>query len=221
MEFRKITDSKPVADYITNVLQEHLQAGERVLWLVPGGSAIAVAVEISKRMQGLSLENLYVTLTDERYGPLGHTDSNWQQLTEAGFDLPGANLVPVLADEDRETTTKHFARVLHELMQDADYKLGFFGIGADGHTAGILPDSPAVLSKEYAASYDAGNFERITMTPLAILRLDKAVVYATGEAKWPILDQMETKIEIGQQPAQALKHVPQLTIFNDHKGETT
>ena len=35
-------------------------------------------------------------LTDERYGPVGHPDSNWSQLLQKGFDLPQAKLVPVL-----------------------------------------------------------------------------------------------------------------------------
>jgi 6-phosphogluconolactonase/glucosamine-6-phosphate isomerase/deaminase len=219
MDFRKISSIQPVVDFIADRLKNALATQQSVLWLVPGGSSIVVAVEISRHLQGQDLHKLAVTLTDERYGPIGHSDSNWQQLTESGFALPGALMVPVLSGDSMETTTQQFHETLKELLQDADYTLGFFGIGPDGHTAGILPGSTPIISKQYAASYEAGNFKRITMTPLAILRLNEAVVYATGEAKRPILDQLETRIEIDQQPAQALKFVPKLTIFNDQKGE--
>ncbi len=218
MVFYKIAGIEPVAEFLAERLKDGLQKGS-VLWLVPGGSAIAVAAAASQQLSGQDLSGLSVTLTDERYGPLDHLDSNWRQLREAGFRLPGANLVPVLAGEDRDFTTQQFAENLDRLLNSADYTLGFFGVGPDGHTAGILPGSPAVSSDEWAASYDAGNFERITITPKAIKRLNEVVVYGVGEPKWPIFDQLETEQPLDKQPAQALKTVAKLTIFNDYKGE--
>jgi 6-phosphogluconolactonase/glucosamine-6-phosphate isomerase/deaminase len=196
-----------------------LDQNKKVLWLVPGGSAISIVAEISKRLAGRDLGNLSVTLTDERYGEVGHPDSNWKQLADLNFDLPGANLVPVLNGKDRAGTTADFAEALTTLLDQSDYALGFFGIGPDGHTAGILPGSPAVTSTMAAQDYDAGNFQRITMTPLAIEKLDEVVVYAMGEAKWPVFDQLETDVPVNEQPAQFLKQVPTVTIFNDYKGE--
>ncbi len=218
--FKKITSTKPVADYISDTLTRALHAGRQTLWLVPGGSSIAIAIEVSKRLHSQNLQNLAVTLTDERYGQVGHADSNWLQLQDGGFDLPGATLLPILNGQDRAQTTEEFDKLLGKALEHADYAFGFFGIGPDGHTAGILPNSPAVYSQHLAASYDAGNFERITVTPLAIARLDEAVTYAVGKPKWPVLEQLEkTSQEFTKQPAQALKTVPGLTIFNDAIGE--
>ena len=171
-------------------------------------------------LEGVDLSNLTVTLTDERYGPVGHPDSNWWQMEEAGVTLPGAQRIPVLAGADRPATTSAFAAHLQAAFSQADYVLGFFGIGADGHTAGILPGSLAVHSEELAASYDAGNYERITMTPKAVTRLDEAVVYAVGKAKWPVFDDLSKgDLPLDVQPAQILKQVPECTVFNDYKGE--
>ncbi len=219
--FTNITSAEPVAAYLAETLAKHLAAGEHVLWLVPGGSSIAVAAAVSQKLAGRALHNLTVTLTDERYGEPGHADSNWRQLTEAGFALPGATLLPVLTGADRATTVDHFATILREQLAVADYRLGFFGIGADGHTAGILPGSPAARATELAAGYDAGPFQRLTMTFPAVKRLDEAVVYAVGEAKWPVIDELAGgKVSLIKQPAQALKSVHTLTVFNDHKGDT-
>ena len=221
MKFIKIADSHPVIDYLTKQITTALTAGKQVLWLVPGGSAISVAASVSKNLAGQDLQNLHVSLTDERYGPPGHADCNWLQLEQVGFSLPGANLYPVVIGEDRDVTTKKYAEHLEQLFNKADYALGFFGIGPDGHTAGILPGSPAVHAKELAKDYDA-NFQRITMTPPAIARLHEAVAFTNGEAKWPILDQLETARSLDNQPAQALKLVPTVTIFNDYQdGEIT
>lgn len=219
MQYVKISSTKPVVTHLVNTILGHLQKQETVLWLVPGGSAIAIAVDVSKQLQGLNLSNLHVTLTDERYGDKGHADSNWEQLLAAGFGLPGAQLHPVLTNTDRRTTTENFAAKLRNLLEVTDFKVGLFGIGADGHTAGILPQSPAVASTAYATDYDV-NFQRITMTFEAIKRLDEAVVYAVGSSKRPVLDTLEDGLPPTSQPAQILKQVPKLTIFNDLRGDT-
>ncbi len=218
--FYKITSPEPVVNYLTETIKTQLAAGKKVLWLVPGGSSIIAATEISKRLQDTPLQNLTVSLTDERYGDVGHADSNWKQLAGLGFNLPGAAMQPVLVGKDRDQTVSEFAGFLKTALETTGYAIGFFGIGPDGHTAGILPGSPAVTETSFAAGYDAGNFQRITITPPAIAQLDEAVVYAVGEAKWPVFDQLETEVPLDQQPAQSLKQVPSVRLYNDHKGET-
>jgi 6-phosphogluconolactonase/glucosamine-6-phosphate isomerase/deaminase len=217
--FRKTQQTAPAAGHIADTISRALAGNNRVLWLVPGGSSIAVAVEASRLLQGNDLQRLSVTLTDERFGPVGHTDSNWLQLQEAGFALPGAKLVPVLDGHDREATVRAYGQLLTRLFAEHDFKLGLFGLGADGHIAGALPASPAVSSSDMAVGYVAGVFERITMTPQAITQLDEAVVYAMGESKQPVLTQLQKELPLDQQPAQVLKKVPSVTIYNDMIGE--
>lgn len=222
--FRTIDSIEPVVEYLSGVISDQLAAGKRVLWLVAGGSSMPVAVAVSETLKnsGISLANLAMTLTDERYGDVGHADSNWRQLEELKFDLPGAALHPVLTGKDMNATVTDFAEILETEFEKADFCIALFGIGPDGHTAGILPDSPAVAEKQFAHGYDAGTYKRITMTPPAVARLDEAVVYAIGEPKWPVLDALETDLSLHEQPAQILKQVPKCTIFTDkQQGERT
>lgn len=219
MKFVRVNDTRQVVDYLTETLEKQLGKG-RVLWLVPGGSSIGIAAEVSKRLAGRDLSGLTVSLTDERYGYVGHKDSNWRQLQEQDFALPGARLQPVLTGADMTVTAQRYGDNLETFLGGCDYRLGFFGIGADGHTAGILPHSPALGVEGMAAAYDAGNFKRITVTARAIKRLDEAVVYAAGQEKRPVLRQLQQEnLPIEQQPAQLLKSVPELTIFNDSVGD--
>lgn len=95
----------------------------------------------------------------------------------------------------------------------------FFGIGPDGHTSGILPGSPALTSSDLACNYVSDPYTRITTTPTALQHISEAVVYTTGEAKWPVLEQLSSAVPMRQQPAQLLKKIPILTIYNDCKGE--
>jgi 6-phosphogluconolactonase/glucosamine-6-phosphate isomerase/deaminase len=215
MVFQKISDSQPVVDYLAKVLTTYLEAG-RVLWLVPGGSSIAIAAAVSQKLKPELTSHLTVSLTDERFGIVGHPDSNWKQLHDAGFQPAHATMLPVLSGKDMTETVTNFGASLEEILGNVDYRLGFFGIGADGHTAGILPGSPAVAAEQFAAGYDAGNFMRITMTPKAISYLDEAVAYAVGEEKREALLNLDLeKLPLETQPAQILKQVAKYTIFND------
>lgn len=215
IEFIPATSPEPVGKYLAGLISAQLGDGRRVLWLLSGGSAIAAAVEAARLMQGADLSNLTVSLIDERYGAVGHTDSNWAQLLVAGFDLPGATLHPVLTGLGQAETAEDFDHFLSSQFAASDYIVGLLGIGPDGHTSGILPHSPAVTATDLVCTYDGGGYQRITTTPPALAKLNEAVVYATGESKWPQLDRLETDLPVADQPAQTLKTVSKLTIFTD------
>jgi 6-phosphogluconolactonase/glucosamine-6-phosphate isomerase/deaminase len=219
MRFVKTDAPAPVADYLAERITLLLGENKRVLLLLSGGSAIKVAAALAPKLQDARLPGLAVTLTDERYGEPGHPDSNWKQLLDAGFSLPGAVLVPVLQGNNMDDTVAAFDGALRTAIKHADYCIGLFGIGADGHTAGILPLSPAVTASGMAFGYDGGKYQRVTMTAGAITQLDEAVVYAVGSEKWPVIQQLHDEVSVDQQPAQLLKQVGRVTIYNDHQGD--
>lgn len=202
-------------------LVEELQTGDQVLWLVPGGSNIPLAADISKRLPEDLTKNLRIYLTDERYGDVWHPDSNTRQLEEAGFDPKQATMVPVLSgDLSLQETTEHFADALADAFASSDVVIGQFGMGPDGHIAGILPGTPAVSSEDLAVGYPTDTFTRITMTFEAIKHVDVAFVYAFGDAKRPALENLQNDdLSLDEQPAQILKQLPEAYVFNDQLGE--
>lgn len=222
MNFSVKTTALPedAARFIVSSILEQLESGKRVLFFATGGSSIAVGTKVAEILRNYPrpdlIKNLTITLTDERYGPVGHKDSNWQQLLDRGFSLPGAKLISVLNGESRDSTVKNFDEILNQEFMDADYKIGLFGIGVDGHTAGILPESGAIKFEDLAYGYDTPTFSRITITPKAIEKLNEAVVWAQDEDKWGIIKSLQENIEIVKQPAQILKRVSLLTIFTDY-----
>ncbi len=216
LEFIRATSAKPVAEYLAGKLLGQLGAGRTVLWLLSGGLVVDTAAAVTRILAGRDLSRLTVSLIDERYGPPGHPDSNWQKLAEGGaLKLPGATLHPVLAGLSQPDTAAAFEAFLSQQSDTADYRLGSLGIGPDGHTSGILPHSRAVTAKGLAYAYDGPDFPRVTTTAEALRHLQEAVVYAAGEAKWPVLDRLETALSPADQPAQFLKSIPRLTIFTD------
>jgi 6-phosphogluconolactonase/glucosamine-6-phosphate isomerase/deaminase len=216
MDYKHVTDIEPVASYLAGVIAEHLDAGKRVLWLVSGGSGIHVGIRAAELLAGRDLSGLSVTLTDERYGPVGHPDENWQQLLTGGFTLPGAELYRPLTGQDRDVTTQAFGAWLNEQLTQADYRIGLFGVGSDGHTAGIKPGSPALVATTTATEFTGEDFERITMTFPAIERLDEVVLQAFGDEKAAVIWQLlHENLPLDQQPVQVLKRVPRCTLFTD------
>jgi 6-phosphogluconolactonase/glucosamine-6-phosphate isomerase/deaminase len=215
MQFLPAYSPQPAGEYVAKLIERQLKDGRTVLWLLSGGSAIHVAVAAAAVLEGQNLTGLTVSLLDERYGRVGHSASNWHQLAEAGFKPTGATLHPVLEGAPLDATAKAFEVFLATEFEVADFVLGLLGIGPDGHTSGILPHSPAVDAPGLAFVYAGPDYQRVTTTAAALQRLDEAVVFAAGEAKWPVLDRLETELPVAEQPAQILKSLPQLTVFTD------
>ncbi len=224
------TTTKPedTAEFLASVLWKELKLGKKVLFFVTGGSSVPVAVKTAETLDRLCqsinkrdlLSHLTITLTDERYGRVGHADSNWRRLLDNGFSLPGAKLAPVLTGKNRALSVENFNKFLDQEFRAAEYKIGLFGVGKDGHTAGVLPSSIAVGCRDLVCDYDAPPFFRITMTPRAIERLDEAVVFVQGKEKRGVLESLLSEnIDIMKQPAQVLKKVPRFTVFSDYKKE--
>jgi len=208
----------PAIGKLSAILIDQLTAGKKVLWLLSGGSGGKVSLEAAKNLKGLDLKNLFVTLSDERYGPLGHANENWQILLDGGLELEGATLYRPLTGEDRDVTTEHFDTWLKDTLVGVNSVVGIFGVGPDGHTAGIKPHSSAIDSPALAASYTGEDFERITITPAFITHVDEAVVQIFGSEKHTVVEQLLNEtIPITEQPAQALKYLSRVTLYTDYK----
>ncbi len=202
---------------VTETLVHHLRNGKKVLWLVSGGSNIALEVATMQQLSGTE-DNLTVMLTDERYGDIGHADSNWQQLLKAGFVDGNATVIPTLLDglELQETATA-YNKSFEQACKAADVVVGQFGMGDDGHIAGILPHSAATQSTDQlVVGYESETYQRITMTFKAFELVDEAYCLAYGESKQPALVRLETAADLADQPAQILKQVPTAYVYNDH-----
>ncbi|NTW62341.1 6-phosphogluconolactonase [Candidatus Saccharibacteria bacterium] len=208
------------AEYVAGVLKKHLEKGEKVLWLLTGGSGLPIAVSVSKKMTGINTSKLFVTLTDERFGVVGHKDENWQQLIDQGFSLPTATTYRPLINSDMGTTATEFGAWLDDRFNEVDFIIGLFGIGPDGHTAGIKPHSPATNPVNTAVAYHSEDFDRVTMSFSAIRQIDEAVLQASGDDKQAVMRSLiYDDIPLNDQPAQILKEIPKLTVYSNNEKE--
>jgi 6-phosphogluconolactonase/glucosamine-6-phosphate isomerase/deaminase len=220
INFVKIDSPGVITDYLTGVIKQHLDKGEGVVWLVPGGSATKIAVQVADRLKNQpNISHLTVTLTDERFGKAGHKDSNWKQLMDEGFELSGARLIPVLGPGSLVQTVEQYGALLDKLTKKSGYTVALAGIGPDGHIFGIKPGSPAVENLNDVIGYKWIDYQRITPTFSFIKNLDEVIVYAVGTEKHIQLDNLDKSIPAQKQPAQFLKQLRKVTIFNDYREE--
>ena len=203
-----LTDDPQVpACALAERINQQMAADQPVLWLLSGGSAIGTAVVASRLIKPNPLLN--VSLADERYGQPAHNNSNFRQLQAAGFELP---IVPILNGGTVEREASIFSRFLFDHQND--YRIGLFGMGTDGHTAGILPDSAATADRDdLVFFYPGAKFERITVTPRFLAGLDSAHLWVQGLDKAPQLARLQTEDDPVKQPVQYLKMAREFMIY--------
>lgn len=211
------TNTGVLSDKLASRINDLLALGRPVLWLVSGGSTIKIAVETAGKVKLTQTGNLTVCLVDERFGPIGHPDSNWKQLMDAGFELPGARLEPVLDGLSFEDTILKFENFYQNHL--SDYKIALLGMGTDGHTAGILPGSPALNEKRLTGGYEWSDYKRITLSFKGLKQLDEAWLYAVGDNKAPALRALAADGALNEQPAQIIKQIPRWSVYNDLIGD--
>ncbi len=213
----KVADIDEAISTLTTNLENALSSNSKVVWFVPGGSNIPISVATSKAIPKKLRTKLIVTLTDERFGKYGHKDSNWQQLKDLGFDFEGIHSVEFLQTNNLNLidTQNIVEKNIKTLINDA-YFFGQFGIGLDGHIAGVKPDSPAVSSKNLVCGYNSEDFIRLTTTPKLIKHLDEAHIFALGKEKLNIIKLLKNSDEsLIKMPAQVVKQIKKAVIYSE------
>ncbi|MBW3660268.1 MAG: 6-phosphogluconolactonase [Gemmatimonadetes bacterium] len=174
------------------------------------------------RGQAVAWEIAHVFWADERCVPQDHEDSNYRLANEALLEavaIPPERVHRIHGEElDPEEAAARYERELRETLSvppraTPHLDLVLLGLGPDGHTASLFPDSEALdradrLVVEVAASEPRMQppvVERITLTPRAINAAYEVLFLVTGEAKAPaVAAVLEGPREPARWPAQAI-----------------
>jgi len=208
---------------LSGKISGYLNDGKKVLWLVCGGSNVPIAIEVMNAIRSSvspeRISNLTVTQTDERFGAVGHPDSNWQQMKEGGFDLDGVTTLPILTGLPLGETVTRYSDVIEKAFEENEVRIGQFGMGTDGHIAGLVPHSPALYAAGHAAEHTDENFTRVTVTPVMFESLTAAYAFVFGASKREaVLNLKNKELSLDDQPAQLLKVVGEVWFYSDVLG---
>lgn len=151
--------------------------------------ALSRGAELAARVgeEDLPWPRVSVFQVDERIVPLGHDDRNLGQLLAA---LPHDAVRPLPVDETNvEAAADRYAAELPGRLD-----LVHLGLGADGHTASLIPGDPVldVRDRLVAVTREYEGYRRMTLTYPALENAREVVWLVTGESKRDPLSRLLT-----------------------------
>ncbi|MDD4989342.1 MAG: 6-phosphogluconolactonase [Candidatus Pacebacteria bacterium] len=227
-------EEKILQKKIATALSEILVTKEPTLLLLASGSALLFLDLIDR--EALT-SNLTVGMVDERYSEDPNIN-NFAQLKKTKFYATAEKRrvhffdSQVKKDETLEQYGRRFAENIEDWLREnpKGHLIATFGMGEDGHTAGIFPypENPEEFRSLFeknptATAYDAKNKNmyslRVTTTYTFIkTKIDKALIYITGEKKRKALARvLSSSGTIEETPGRIWREMRDVKIFSDIK----
>lgn len=199
MRTKVVKDSSEGVGYLKKFLYSVVNS-KTVLFLSGGKTPKDTYLELAKEGK---INPGAVAMVDERVGIKNHPNSNERMIRETGllsyFEKKKIPFYPILGDKDYEKKVKY-------LLDYFPKSVGIFGIGEDGHTAGLPARTQNLELKTQNYVERVDNFpidpkERITLTFQALAQMDLLIVLVLGENKKLALKKMFKKGPLSEIPA--------------------
>ncbi len=136
---------------------------------------------------------------DERFVPHSHADSNYRMVKEALLDhvaLPAENVHPFPTDTTPHDAAAHYAAGLQAFYGEEQLAAGkplfnvvLLGLGEDGHTASLFPNTAALAEREAwaVAVIGAKPEPRLTLTYPVLESAETVAFVVAGASKQAML----------------------------------
>ena len=172
--------------------EEAIEERGRFAVVLAGGSTPETLYGILARdySDRIDWSKVYVFFGDERAVPPHHEDSNLKMASEVLLDhVPVANVHRIKGELSPEEAAEAYEEELRTFFQTEDvprFDLILLGLGADGHTASLFPETPALEIHDrwvVANPVPRLNTTRITLT-VPVINAARAVIFlVAGEDK--------------------------------------
>ncbi|XP_037355008.1 GDH/6PGL endoplasmic bifunctional protein [Talpa occidentalis] len=171
------------------------RSGEFHLALSGGSSPVALFQQLATGHYGFPWAHTHLWLVDERCVPLRDPESNFQSLQAhllRHVRVPYYNIHPMpvhlhqrlCAEEDQGAQA--YAREISALVTNSSFDLVLLGMGTDGHTASLFPQSPTGLDGEQLVvltQSPSRPHHRMSLSLPLINRARKVAVLVVGRMK--------------------------------------
>ena len=190
------------ADWMVEYINEVLSKQDRFTIALSGGSTPKKLYQLlasDKYKNRINWSQLHFFWGDERCVPPDHPDSNYRMADEtllSKVPIPRENIFRIPAeDEDHERAAASYSETLRKFSAQEwpGFDLVFLGMGADGHTASLFPDTTALrVNDRIAVANYVEKFQswRITLTAGSINKSRNIIFLVAGADKAPALKEV-------------------------------
>lgn len=190
---REAASAAAAAD-IANRLRQDLAEHELSTIVVSGGTTPAQCFDILSQEE-LAWNRVQLAMSDERWVPASHPDSNEKLLRES-LQRNAAEEAGILSIYQGDLTVNERCDSLQKQRPRQKFACSLLGMGADGHFASLFPDAdnlPIGLDKKTTRFYlpvstEASPHPRVSMTLGALLRSNAILLLFFGDEKRAVLD---------------------------------
>lgn len=212
-----------LSDLIIELADRSAQAGQMFSLFLSGGSTPKALYELlaseSVRTQ-IDWRGVELYFGDERCVPPDSELSNYRMAHEAlirHIPIPPDNVYRMKGEIDPQTAATEYGRILRENFMDQGPDLLLLGMGDDGHTASLFPQTTALEETEHRCVANhvphdyipAGTNWRLTLTYPFINRSQQIAIMVTGESKARrVQEVLEGDEDIPRLPIQGVKPDP-------------
>ncbi len=222
-----------VHDFVTYIAQ---YKKNKLLFFYSGGSVLELFPLLYDFLfkENITKLNAWFVPIDERFDV---SASNFKAFAALecfrGFESMGVRFLDVLSHghllEDSAYWFSEWVRVETDQVHIADGKvISLFGMGADGHMAGIFPfpeneaffNGEFIETSRFAVGYDVGEknpyTERITTTLPAFKTMDRSFAYVLGVNKKSALERvLSQEGSYSETPARIWRELSEHGIYTD------
>jgi 6-phosphogluconolactonase len=176
--------------WIHSAMRAIQQKGRFAVALSGGSTPKQIYQALSHETKTIDWSQVLLFWSDERAVPLDHPDSNYHMAMESGLkNLPlvAHHIFPMPALDGTRGAANYEELIRRHLDHDL-FDLVMLGLGEDGHTASLFPNTSALAETEKLISMNEHQgSKRMTFTFPCIQQSHKAVIYALGKAKSHII----------------------------------
>jgi 6-phosphogluconolactonase len=190
--------SAALAARIAGLVDAQLARDGAADFVVGGGTTPAKCFEYLSGYE-LEWEKVQVALSDERWVPNDHDDSN-ERLVRTNLLKDAARAGSILSVYDRDLSVEKRCDALQSQKPKNGFACSMVGMGTDGHFASLFPDTDCLeagLKLDNPLFYmpvrtTASPHPRVSMTLNALLNSDEILLFFFGEEKLAVYENAHT-----------------------------
>ena len=203
MNLRVYNDARELSEAAAQLFVEEARSrideSGRFAVALAGGSTPKMTYEILAREYGgpedLDWSKVHAFFGDERSVPPDHEDSNYRMAREALLShVPVGSVHRMRGEMESREAAALYEEELEEFFGGPPVlDLVLLGIGEDGHTASLFPDTPALDARDRWAvenPVEKLNTTRLTLTVPAVDAARKVAFLVAGEGKAEALEEI-------------------------------